>query len=493
VSTVTGVALLVYTLGGVLWLQWRFAVEAVTPSPDDVGGLRGYAIAAAGCALMALASGRVRWPVLLLALGLAAWVAARALSAWMLDSQVEAAALLLALALAGLVIAVAAIPAAVSGWTLAAVGAAYIYVNLFVLWQNYFTTAARFPGVARWALRTEPPYILEITKTPPFRDYDAFPSPEAFSDRVWVFLRSRDPISPPADLWGYWLDGLGGHPQATGSAVALCVVFLAAFSLRRWSPWYRSNPVPVVLGRLALFAATVLPGLALLHLFQSRAALGGVLAALVLLVLPLRWARGRAWSWSFAIATPLLIILPPAVTAAGVTGWNNRDCAWQDWWSQVTGTRLWGYGPPDSYPISACPRTGGRTSWAHAHNELLNAWGVSGLLGLAAAAAVLMTLSWWAVRGRDRDQRVLLGLMTTSAALLGLEVLVYPPGGWIRPDLLLFTAIAARSVQQIAAGDRSLGSTDADPRDDPTVGSDEGVREPPVPAGADEGVPKPPG
>jgi hypothetical protein len=114
-------------------------------------------------------------------------------------------------------------------------------------------------------------------------------------------------------------------------------------------------------------------------------------------------------------------------------------------------------------------------------------------MGLASALVILVTLAWWAFRCRERDERTLLGLMSLSAVLLGFEVLVHIPDGWIRPHLVLFTAIAARSVQQIAAGDRSLGSTDADPPDDLTVGSDEGVPEPPVPAGADEGVPEPTG
>jgi hypothetical protein len=448
VSPWTGLALLLYLLGGLLWLQWQFAVDATFRSPAEVGGLPGYALAAVGCAAVALLSGRVRRPVLLLALGLAVWVGSRAVSGWLLDSQVESAALLVAVTLAGLAIAVAAIPAAVAGWTIAAVGTWYIYANLFVLWQNYFSTGVAYPGVAQWKLY-DPMWVT--TRTPTQRPLDTFPAPEPLWERIQAFVGIGEINSTAEDPGGYLIAGLGGNPNGTSTFAALSVVFLAAFSLRVWGSRRRHQPTLVMLCRAALFLATVPAGILLIYLSNGRAALGGVGLALVILILPLRWAHSRLWSWAFAMATPLLILAPFAVAQAGIASWNGRDCTWQAWWQAIQPAPLSGYGPPGIFPITGCTLSPYITEWWHAHNELFQAWGVGGVLGLAVASAVLMTLAWWGFRGRDRDERVLLGLITCCAVLLGFEVLVEIISGWIRPTLILFTAIAARSVQMIAA------------------------------------------
>ncbi len=110
------------------------------------------------------------------------------------------------------------------------------------------------------------------------------------------------------------------------------------------------------------------------------------------------------------------MIVPVVLGLSGHLRASGRDCMWRDWVELMSGRLPWGLGPPGRFPGTCVPR------WAHAHNELLQALTVGGVVGLCAAVIVFGGLTWFAVRYHAWDRRCLLSLMVCATTLMSLEV-----------------------------------------------------------------------
>lgn len=122
---------------------------------------------------------------------------------------------------------------------------------------------------------------------------------------------------------------------------------------------------------------------------------------------------------------------------------------WEAWRSAIRPTTTWGLGPPGALPNPNPDIIGGRP-WQHANNELLHAWTVGGLLGLASAAAAVAALTWVGVHHSDRDDRALASLLACCVALMGMEVLASFRGNWAHLGIVAVLAVAARSLRLMA-------------------------------------------
>jgi O-antigen ligase len=388
--------------------------------------------------------------VVAFAVGMLLWVAARGLSAFALTGQWSVDAFQAALVVGGLACAAAAAHPTLTGWTLLALGSVYVYGNLWALRRNFGSVDTAFPGAGQWgssrlADGSVPPDCSEVLA-----------GTASVLEETLLFLRAPQGACTMDGVRVWMPLGIDGNPNGTSNMVALAVVFAAPFVVHRWGTWIDHRLLLVVLGRVGLFALLVVPGIALLYLLEGRSALIGTLSALLVLLVPLRWARGSAWSWAFASAVVVTIMIPFASTKLSGASFAGRSCVWVDWWDAVGPTPLWGIGPPGTYPAEACGGT--LTQWAHAHNEFLQAWAVSGILGLILAVMVIGGLSWYAMRYRDLDDRILMSLMTCAAVLLGFEILVNVPAGWIRPNLVFFVTVAAFSLGLMSRSRGGVGS-----------------------------------
>lgn len=108
---------------------------------------------------------------------------------------------------------------------------------------------------------------------------------------------------------------------------------------------------------------------------------------------------------------------------------------------------MWGVGAP-GHLTDVCPAP---VFIVNAHNELLQAWSVGGLVGLFAFIGFFALVTWLAVRHSDLDGRVLLAVIASCVALLGMEVLSTDWAlAWLVPivarSLALFTGAEPMST-----------------------------------------------
>lgn len=455
----TGMAALVYVVGGAIWLQWMHVIgPASSPGSAALGGLGAAAWVSVGAGAISVGSGRVSAPVFALSGGLLAWLGSGWPSALLVTGEGYTQSAQVMVVCVGMALAVATVPAMWVATTLVVLGVAYIDANYIALWSNFYSTGAQFPGVGLWQ-----DGMFGVKSTPPYRPSWA-PDPVGFVDRLRVFLSVDDlsaaesPETPQRDYSRYFQLGLAGNANATGNTIAVVVAFLTALAVRGHGSGFGKNGLAVVMVRLSLACFAVVPGFALLLVIDARAALAGCIAAMVALGVNLRWTLKRRWfAWAFSVAALLIVMTPFLLSRAIGISFSQRACVWEDWLKAMRGMVTWGIAPPGQFEAAACASvTGG--FWTHAHNELLQAWSLGGILGFIAALATFGGLARWAMRYHDRDDRVLLALIVCCAVLFGFEVLSSPLSDWVRPSLALFVVIASRSLQLMAKGSVETGS-----------------------------------
>jgi hypothetical protein len=405
VAALAGVAYVWLVLGSNLLLQYQ---REPLP-PDRLQDLARIGLVVAVVVLLS----RVTSARLLVVVGLvAAWLAAPALSSWGLTGRAELWFLSWAVIGGALLLAAAASPRWV-GWSLVALAMVLVAMNWLVYWRTYYSFGAVSPGAGQWLLpqRGWAP-ALPSPEDQQFLLDAGMPYPQDRVQRLVALVRSVPEFAP------FSLVGSSSNANYTGNFVAPAVAFGCAFLLRghEWDPARRPWPVRVLVALAALGLLTA--GLLLLHALAARTAALALLVALLLLLVPVRWARNPWWASLAAAAAVLVVVAPPAASRQLGSSFSGRDCVWRSWWAAVSEQPRWGIGPPGAID-SVC----GEFFIVNAHNELLQAMSIGGLLGLVAAVATLGLLVWLGVRRSDRDGRQLLVVMACLLTLMGLEVL----------------------------------------------------------------------
>ncbi len=462
-----GLANLWLVLGSSVVMQWAWADRPggwVLGAPES--WLRAAALSGALVVLLAALGGRVRWPAWVLAGLLGIWLGSGALSAWVLSGEPDTRSLLMAVAGGGLVLGAAAARTTWSGWSIYLIGFAYVYLHLAVLWKNYYSLGGEFPLVNRWLFEYPGGYTLSVPSVPEWANY-----PSGLIDRARALLSLKQDatllLPSGVALPTYRYQGLTTNPNLTGMFMAPLVAFAIPFAAGRWHPTGWRGRAVVYPARVALAAAVVVPAVYLLDLLDARAALLGVIAGAAVMLVPIGWARNR-WAASVAaLALPVLIMAPVVHTLRwGGPSYSGRDCVWDTVIPLIRATPSWGLGPPGGFEASCGPVS---VRFAHAHNELLQAWSLGGLVGICAAVLALGFLVWFAVRFSDRDIRALVAVLTCSAVVMAVEVLTPSVGYTVHLGIAALAVVAGRSLALM--GDRE-GGPPADPEDDGLIVAD---------------------
>lgn len=385
------------------------------------------AISGGVTAIVALLSGRLPRAVIAFGILVTIWQGSVAVSALARDGDLDSRRLLLTVACAGLAFGVAAAGPSWSGLSLFAIGTAYVWLNLLALWRNYYSLGDEFPVAATWWDGTD-----RVTSVP--TPHPSLLFPESLVDRLLAVVRS----APEQRV--YVFRGLTRNQNLTGNYLAPLLAFMAALSIR-WRP--RNTGRQQIAVRVVALMFAVLPGCYLLYALQARTALAAVAVSLGLLLVPLRkGSLARAAPWLAALVPTAVILAPLAVAGLANNRFSGRDCAWSSMWSAVRQEPLWGIGPgrfPDTCALLP-------EGWVHAHNELLQAWGTGGLLGLVAFTLLLSGLAWFALRFHERDRRALLAVLVCCLVVFGAEILSPFSENWVPMGLAGFVAIASRSL-----------------------------------------------
>lgn len=412
-----GLANMIYVLGSSIAVQWAvFTTAKINPIPFV--GLHEAALTGGIVGAFVVVSGRVRGLGLAYAAAVGLWVGSAALSGWVLTRRLDTDLVALAIVASGLALSASASPKKWSGWALLFIGSAYVYVNLYLILRFSSSGGIDFP-------------------------------------RAGTGLQLPDSGSSGALLWRFIADGVVGrsyfvgltpNSNLTGNCLVALSAFMAPFILSQ-RPFWSTNRTVTVCYRAALLAILVLPAMALMTALVARTALAGLICSFIVLTLKQRWLNSRWAPITSAFLTPIVVATPVVLATFSNLSASGRDCVWESWWAQARRDWLLGSGSPGSFPALGCTR---RQTWSHAHNELLQAWGVSGLLGLAILIVILSGLGFVAVRFYQSDHRTLLAVMAASAVLMGFEVV--GGNGWVLgPDWLVmglvsFVAVTARSV-----------------------------------------------
>ena len=359
------------------------------------------------------------------------WVGSAALSALALVGHLDGRAVLLALACAGLALGVSVAPPSLSGASIFAIGASYVWLHLIVLWSNYYSLGADFTVAGGWVGN---PMVLTASGELPFPDDPA---------SQLVALVSTAAAGPSS---GYVFIGLTGNPNLTGNYLAPFLAFMAAFTLR--AAIGNRSQAPERGTAITAFVAFVAPGLFLLHALAARTALIAVVVSIVVVLWPTPRRRPTAKTQGLlAVVLPVVVIAAPPTLSAGMgLSLNGRDCVWESWWQAVQQEPTWGNGP-GTLPSTCGPREW----WWHAHNELLQSWSLGGLVGLISFVLLIAFLTWFALGFSDRDGRALVAVLTCSLILFGMEVVTPFFENAVALGLATIIAVAGRSLRLMTA------------------------------------------
>lgn len=453
VASGLGVAYLWLVIGRSIWMQYTRDID------PPIDWLRAAAWLAVPVILVAILSRRMRWPGLVLGGLIAVWMGAGAVSSWRLTGQVDMRSLMLGAVCAGLFFGVAAARPAWTGWSIFVLGAGYVFLHVLVYYKSYYSLGQAFPGSTGWWSRSL--YNAEsLTSLKQWQGgyyFVALPYPEGRIDRILALVTEvpnleifRSGINPFA------FRGLTGNGNLTGNFLAPYLAFVAPFVATRWRRHSGVRMFFIVIARIILAAAVLIPGLFLLDVLDARSALAGVLISLLVLIIPLAWSRNSPTATIAAILIPLGVLVPFILTRTQGISWSGRDCVWDRLWiPAIRESPIWGIGPPGRFSDACAP---GSPAWIHSHNEIFQAWSLGGLLGLAAAVTTIVWLTWLAVRYSDRDGRVLLAVITCCMVLMGFEVLSSFRSNWVFMGIAWFIAIAGYSLSQMTSQSEGVRS-----------------------------------
>lgn len=441
VAGIAGVAYMWWVIGGVILLQYDRILD------PPIEWLRDRALWAVPVIILALAARRMRWPTVAIGALVGLWLGAGAISSWRLTGDLDGRSLMLGLVCAGLFFGVAASRPLWTGWSIFLLGAGWVFLTVYVYYRSYYSLGQAFPGTTWWwsTVQSKADSMTSIKEWRGGYYFAPLPYPDGRLERIRALIFDVPRFESIYEgLRPFQFRGLTGNGNMTGNFLAPFLVFVAPFiahRLRGRRTWHWSLIIPA---RIGLTAAVLVPGLFILYVMDARAALGGVLASLLVLAIPLAWARNAAAATLAAILIPAGFLVPFLLTRLQGLSWNGRDCIWNDLWiPTIRDSLLWGIGPPGRLSDTCTP---GSTTWYHAHNEFFQAWSIGGILGVTAAVAAVAALAWFAVRFSDRDDRALLALLVCCMVLMGFEVLSSFRANYLHLGIAWFVVITARSM-----------------------------------------------
>lgn len=400
------------------------------------------AVLAAAVILFAYSSGRLSARTMLLGLLLAAWPASASCSTYVLRGEVEVRWLAIGLVTLGLFLGIAATNPSVAGWCILGLGALYIYANLFALYRGYFSLGNSF-----WATSWYDAKFNRTNALGSLADYwgaangEPLPYPEQPWSRAVALL-----FQVPRLTW-FSFGGLAINSNHTGNYIAPIIPFVVPFAAGRWLATGARHPIRVRVARASLAISVVAPGFFLLYVLEARTALLAALLGIAAVVIPLSWTRRPLASVVTLASTLVLVMTPFFLTSLLEFSWNGRDCVWNAWLPIVHHSPLWGAGAPGTF-VGYCPELGTDQTYPHAHNEILQAWNMGGLLGLAACVGALAVIAWDAPKLRVSDNGALLSVLVCVSLLMGMEVLATSQdSNWPYISIVWVIAIAARSIR----------------------------------------------
>ena len=360
------------------------------------------------------------------------WVGSAALSALALVGHLDGRAVLLALACAGLALGVSVAPPSLSGASIFAIGASYVWLHLIVLWSNYYSLGAEFTVAARWTGG-------RVVATAPAD----LPFPEDPMSRLFALVSTAS--AGPSS--GYSFLGLTGNPNLTGNYLAPILAFMAAFTLRatigdrnQLQKRHRHHGLRRLRGTRRVPAACACRANSVdrcrcLHR-------GGAMAHAEART---DQARCRAF---LAVLLPVAVIAaPPTLSAAMNLRLSGRsDCVWESWWHAVGLEPVWGNGP------GTLPSTCGLEGMVVARAQrVLQSWSLGGLVGLLSFVLLIAFLTWFALGFSDRDGRALVAVLTCCLVLFGMEVVTPFFENAVALGLATIIAVAGRSLRLMTA------------------------------------------
>lgn len=375
------------------------------------------------------------------------WLSSGALSSLALTGAMDTRSLLFGLIAAGLFFGVAGARPTWSGWSIFILGSGWLLANVYAYYRSYYSLGQEFLGATLWA--TTPlglsQSMSDITDWRGSYYFTPLPFPDGLLARVWALLVD---VPRMHSLYGgfkpFVFTGLTTNGNQTGAWLTPFLAFVVPFLRQRWQGLQAHRPNAATVARIGVAAAVLIPGLFMLYMLEARAAIGAILASLLVLLIPAAWLRSRAATIAFVLAIPVVMLFPFATGVLMGRDWSGRACIWERvWLPSIQGTPWWGFGPPGRLP-NVCLADGSEVF--HAHNELLQAWSIGGLLGLIAAAAALCGLAWFAVRYWQRDGRILMAVLICCAVLMGFDVLTSYLGNFVHLGIVGLLLVAGRSM-----------------------------------------------
>ena len=318
---------------------------------------------------------RALWIALCL---LVVWIGATALSTLGPDWRRPDASLKWTLILSALFVAAAVTRPLWSGWAILALGAVHIAANLAVYWKNYYSLGASFPSAGLWWSTAYGWTSLPLPARSDWAgsaDLLGFPYPEGPLNRVVALI-----VEVPQTL-GYQYYGLSGNPNYTGDYFAPFLVFAVAFLLTAQRSPPRRTCASGAGGRATGTRPPAPPRSGRPQRPARRSGGIGLPGG------PGRLGATGASPYVAAIVTPLLLLAPPLLSWTTGASFTGRDCVWRSWSTAVRDSPLWGVGAP-GHLTDVCPAP---VFIVNAHNELLQAWSVGGLVGLFAFIGFVCT------------------------------------------------------------------------------------------------------
>lgn len=393
---------------------------------------------------VALASRRIGRATAIIGAMIFAWLSSGALSSLALTGATDTRSLLFGLIAAGLFFGVAGARPAWSGWSIFILGSGWLLANIYAYYRSYYSLGQEFPYSTLWA--TTPvslsPSMSAITD---WRGLTPLPFPDGVLARVWALLVDVPGMEAlDAGFKPFIFTGLTTNGNQTGAWLTPFLAFVVPFLRQRWQALQARRPNAAIVARIGVAAAVLIPGLFMLYMLEARAAIGAVLAGLVVLLIPSAWLRSRGVAIGFVLTVPAIMLIPFTTGVLMGRDWSGRACIWdQVWLPSIQGSPWWGFGPPGRLP-NVCLADGSEVF--HAHNELLQAWSIGGLLGLIAATAALCGLAWFAVRYWQRDGRILMAVLICCAVLMGFDVLTSYLGNFVHLGIVWLLVVAGRSM-----------------------------------------------